>query len=585
MKATSTLNTLPLRKADFSNLAEALDYAARGMTGYNFYTGKGELASVLPYRELRLQAQVLARRLGGLGLDRGARVALIAETHPDFMRFFFACQYAGLVPVPLPVPFSLGSREAYVKQLRRQLDIAQVAVAVATEAYMPLLREAATGSSVVFAGTPSMVDRLPESSSELEPLGPEELAYLQYTSGSTQFPRGVMITQRQVMSNLAGIVRDGVKTTERDRCASWLPYYHDMGLVGMVLAPMASQRSVDYMGPKEFAMRPQQWLRLIVRNEATISFGPPFAYGLVAQRLRDRDLDELDLSSWRVAGVGAEPIRPSLLDAFARALAPNGFDPRAFLPSYGMAEASLAVSFPALGTGVEVDRIDGDYHAETRVARPIAADAETDGRRHVSEFVSCGAVLPDHEVEIRDADGRILPERHTGVIFLRGPSVMSGYFSDPGATAASLSEDGWLDTGDLGYRVGANLYITGRRKDMIIVNGRNIWPQDLEYIAESEPGIRTADALAFSAPGPDGREMPVMMVQCRETEAEEQSALVGRLQGRIYEELAIECRVELVPPHSLPHTSSGKRSRSKARQIFIAASEARKTTERQRVAA
>jgi len=570
LDTTPTTNTLPFRAADFSNLAEALDYAAQGVTGCNFYTGRGQLYAVISYERLRQEARTLARRFAGMGLERGARVALVAETHPDFLRYFFACQYAGLVPVPLPIPISLGGHQAYVEQLRAMLESCKAAVAIASTGFLPFLREATQSLDLRFVGNPGQFERLPESDCPLQPLQSEELAYIQYTSGSTRFPRGVMITQETVMSNLAGIIRHGVKMGPGDRCVSWLPFYHDMGFVGLVLVPVTSQVSVDYLGTRDFAMRPRQWLNLISRTRATISFGPPFGYELVERCLRPEEAARLDLSAWRVAGVGAEMIRPEPLRRFAEVLAPSGFDPRAFLACYGMAECSLAISFAPLSRGLAVDTIDADHLAKYKEARPVPdGGADKDLSPRTRSFVICGKPLPDFEVEIRDEQGRPLGERQSGVIHLRGPSVMSGYFGEPEITRQTLSEDGWLNTGDVGYRLGEELVITGRQKDLIIINGRNIWPQDLEYLAEQQPEVRTGDALAFSAPGPDGEETTVMVVQCREKDPAVQASLVSRLKQRVRSELGIDCYVELVPLHTLPRTSSGKLSRSKARQNFI----------------
>jgi len=568
MVATPSHNKLPLRAADFANLAEALDYAAEGDTGCNFYTGKGELYAVLPYAELREEAQALARRFHSLGLERGSRVALIAETHPDFLRFFFACQYAGLVPVPLPISINLGSHKAYVRQLRDLLVSCQAAVAVAPSGFVPFLEEAAATLGLRFLGDPeTFIEEFPEQATALYPLQSQEVAYLQYTSGSTRFPRGVMITQQAVLNNLAGIIQHGVKVRPGDRGMSWLPFYHDMGLVGCLLVPVAAQLSMDYLSTREFAMRPRQWLALLTQNRATISFSPPFGYELCARRLRPEEIAKFDLSAWRVAGVGAEMIRSEILTRFAQVLAPSGFDPKAFLACYGMAECSLAVSFAPLGEGLGVDYVDGDYLAARREAIPLDPAAAQPGR--ISSFVNCGAPLPGYEVVIRDEQGRALPERHSGIIYVKSPSVMSGYFNDPGETRRVLSPDGWLDTGDIGYRIGTKLIVTGRQKDMIIINGRNIWPQDLEYLAEQQPEVRPGDALAFAAPGPDGADLTVLVVQCRETDAGKRAELVMRLQGLIREDLGIDCFIELVPLHTLPRTSSGKLSRSKARQNFI----------------
>ena len=563
---TPTNNSLPLKTSGYRSLAEALDYASRGTTGCNFYDGRGELTCVMTYSRLREQARALARRLHGLGLQRGSTVALVADTHPHFQVFFFACQYAGLVPVPLPAAVHLGGREAFVSHLRAMLEDCRASAAFAPDSFSSFLSEAADGLDLLVSGTLDDFMQLEPVDELPAPPEPDELAYLQYTSGSTRFPRGTMITQKSVLNNLAGILQYGVQIRRGDRFMSWLPYYHDMGLVGLILGPVVSQLSVDYLGTREFAMRPRLWLSLMSENRSTISFSPPFGYALCARRLRDSDLERFDLSAWRVAGVGAEMIRSAWLMRFAENLAPAGFHGSAFLPCYGMAECSLAVSFAPLGQGLEVDRLDADVLAQDRKARPIGA---ADTQHRVSEFVNCGRPLPEYEVEIRDAEGKLVAERHCGVIFLRGPSVMNGYANNPEASRNALSEDGWLNTGDIGYRAGDSLFITGRAKDLLIINGRNIWPQDLEYVAEQQPEIRPEDASAFSIPGEDGSEVAVLVVQCRERDAFRQASLVERLKHRIQSEFGIACLIELVPLHTLPRTSSGKLSRSGARLDFI----------------
>ncbi len=564
-QATPTENTIPLRRADFATLAEALDYAALGQTGCNFYNGRGELYEVLTYADLRDQAIVLAHRLAGLDLPRESRMALIAETTPDFIRFFFACQYAGLVPVPLPIPFSLGSHQAYVRQLRTMLQSCRPSLAMAPENFVSFLTEAAEGLDIDYFGAPEDFERLAPEKTELRPLQSDELAYLQYTSGSTRFPRGVMIKQATVMDNLAGIAQYGVCLRPGDRAVSWLPFYHDMGLVGLMLTPVASQVSADYLGTREFAMRPRQWLALMSKNKATISFGPPFGYELCMRRLRPGEAAKFDLSAWRVAGVGAEMIRTESLRDFAKALAPAGFREEAFLPCYGMAECSLAVTFAPLEQGVKVDRVNREILAMKGAAVPVE-----DSNQPCNEFVDCGRLLPGFELKVIDGEGNEVPERTIGTIHLRGPSVMSGYFEDAETTCQVLSSDGWLNTGDLGYLVGDRLFLTGRRKDLIIVNGRNIWPQDLEYLAHQQPEVRPGDALAFGVPGPDGSDLTVLVVQCRETDEAKRADLKKRIRSRVQSEIGVDCIVELVPLHTLPRTSSGKLSRSKAQQNYIA---------------
>jgi fatty-acyl-CoA synthase len=568
MDATPAANNLPLRIADFSTIAEALDYAAQGKTGYNFYSGGGKLYARLPFAQLREEARSLARRLIGLGAARGSRVALVADTHPNFVRFFYACQYAGLIPVPLPASINLGGRKAYVTQLERLLSICQADIAMAPDDFLPFLAEAAEGLHLKFVGNPDNFYDLPEPKVRLHPSEPDEMAYLQYTSGSTRFPRGVMITQKAVLSNLFAILKYGIQVRPGDRAVSWLPYYHDMGLVGLVLSPMASQLSVDYLSTRDFAMRPRLWLKLMSQNRATLSISPPFGYELAARRVRKNEVEDFDLRSWRIAGVGAETIRNAPLKQFADLLAPSGFDKRSFVPCYGMAECSLAVSFAPLGQGVDEDHVDSASLAKYQKALPIHPTRHNGMAPH-NIFINCGAPLPGYEAEVRDSRGMVLPERHCGTLYVRGPSVMSGYFGDLKATREVLSPDGWLNTGDLSYRIGNSIVITGREKDLIIINGRNIWPQDLEYLAEKQPEIRTGDASAFSVPDSDGVERAVMMVQCRESNENKRTELKERLHGLVREEFGIDCLIELVPRNTLPRTTSGKLSRSGARKEYL----------------
>jgi len=579
MKPTVTHHELPLRTADFASLAEALDYAAKGQTGMNFFTGRGELGYSLPYRSLRDQAQTLARRLQSLELPKGSRVALIAETNVDFVRFFFACQYVGLVPVPLPISMNLGSHRAYVDHLRGMLIDCRAKIAMAPSEWLPFLQEASDWLGLRMVGDAQMFDDLPEFDVEPVPAEREDLAYIQYTSGSTRFPRGVVITQETIMSNLAVIIRDGVQVRTGDRCVSWLPFYHDMGLVGLVLAPLACQISVDYLRTRDFAMRPRLWLNRMTESQATISFGPSFGYDLVSRRLRPGEAQRFDLSHWRVAGVGAEMIRPDVLERFATRLAPAGFDRKAVVACYGMAECSLAVTFAPLHSGLAVDHVDSDQLSRKGMAMPVERDSLQGKEAHVSSYVDCGIPLPGFEMEVRTDVGARVPERYAGTVYVKGPSVMSGYFNDVEATSKSLSADGWLNTGDIGYRVGDRLFLTGRRKDLIIINGRNVWPQDLEYIAEDQPEVRPNDALAFSVPDGERGERAVLVVQCRESDPGKRQDLIKRLKSLVYEGLAVECIVDLVPLHTLPRTSSGKLSRSWARLDFLGGNVRRKSNE------
>jgi len=600
---------VPFRRADFESLTEALDYAARGRAGLNFYSSRGQLEHTLTYPQLREDAIALGRRLLALGLERGDRVGVVADMHPDFVRGFFACQYAGLVAVPLPVPTALGGREGYEAQLQRVLQNCRARVALTPDGLLDPVRNAATPIGVEWVMTvPALAASAPVEG-ELSPLGADEISHVQYSSGSTRYPLGIRIGQRALMSNAASVNQHALQMTSADRSASWLPFYHDMGLIGFLLIPMTCQVSVDYMHTDGFARRPLQWLQMISDNRCTIAFSPTFGYELCVRRAAKKGDLDLDLSCWRVAGIGGEMVRPEPLDEFARTFAAHGFRPEAFVPSYGLAEATLAVSFAPLGTGVSVDLVDKEALVTRNVAWPVrtngkAHGATANGNGHNGKghdtnshagnghagnghngkamtahghaddhggrlFAVCGVPMPGFEVAIRDDDGADLPERHIGRVLIKGPSLMSGYDHNDEATARTM-QDGWLDTGDMGYMIEGKLVITGRRKDLIIVNGRNIWPQDLEWHAEAAlEELRSRDSAAFAVTDDDGREVPVLLVQCRSQE----EAVVERMRTRVHAEVfrntGIDCRVAMVPPRSLPFTTSGKLSRAKARQGYL----------------
>jgi fatty-acyl-CoA synthase len=554
------------RPGNFSTLHEALDHAARSRHGMTFFNGRGEVVCELSYRELRAQAMHAARRLLGLAdVNRGDRVALVAETRSEFVILFFACQYAGLVPVPLPATVSLGGREQYLRQLRFLIENSGARAAFATEDFVGLLADATKGLGLALAGRLEDLIERPASKRKLVSTGVDEIAYVQYTSGSTRVARGAVITQRAVMCNLTAIISDGLGLGPDDRFFSWLPFYHDMGLVGKILVPVASQLPVAYLGTREFAMRPRMWLTLMDRTQATISFGPPFGYELCARRLRDGDGARFDLHRWRVAGVGAEMIRPEALESFVTAVAGSGFNGEAFVPSYGMAEVGLAISFARRDCGVGVDHVDRNDCVRHRRARPVSKlDQE---RVPVRAFVDCGAPLPGIDVEVRGRNDELLPEREIGTLWVRTKSVMQGYLQQPEATAEVLTSDGWLNTGDLGYLLDGRIFVTGREKDMIIVGGRNFWPQDLEYVAESQESVRTGDSMAFSI-SDDGGERVVLLIQSRELDPEARARLQHTVHAHIKTEFGIHCHVELVDAQALPRTSSGKPSRSQARRMY-----------------
>ncbi len=569
---TATANAdLPLLVGEFETLTDGLDYAALGETGLNFYAGRGELLQAVTYRDIRDQAIELAQRLTHAGLPRGARMAIIAETDPQFMVFFFACQYAGLVPVALPYAMNLGGRDAYLERLRAMMISARPDAAVCSQPLASYLREATKDLPIRMVGSHQDFHDLPLNGGDLRPHGPDDLCYIQYSSGSTRLPQGVAISQRAITTNCRAIGQHGLQLRPGDRATSWLPLYHDMGLVGFMLTPTLSQVTVDYISTADFARRPFLWLKTITKNRSTISFSPTFGYELCLRRAVNGAAKEIDLRSWRVAGIGGEMVRGDILKRFADTFEEHGFDRTAFLPSYGLAEATLAVSFAALDEGIKIDTI--ERRALTFGRRAVKAKTngalDTDKTR---SLVVCGKVLPGYQIEIRDEAGEALPERYIGRVVIHGPSVMDGYFGNAESKARMRQADGWLDTGDMGYLVDGELVITGRSKDLIISNGRNIWPQDIEWAVERMDGLRRGDAAAFSVSDDNGPERVVVVVQCRLSDPAEREELRHDVHGVVRQTAGVECEVVLAPHRSLPFTSSGKLSRSSAKVEYLAGS-------------
>ena len=558
---TPSSDAQPRRFADFATLGDALDYAAQGTRGLNFHDARGTLVRPYPFSELQADARNAAYRLIAAGIARGDRVALVAETSAEFAALFFGTVYAGAWPVPLPLPTSFGGKESYIDQLRVQLTSCDPVMLI----YPPELAEMA-GAAAAAVGTQGIdwagllgrdapaVD-LPQASGE-------DIAYLQYSSGSTRFPHGVAITHHALLNNLAAHAH-GMELIESDRCISWLPWYHDMGLVGCFLSPVANQVSVDYLKTEDFARRPLAWLDLISRNPGTsISYSPTFGYDICSRRMssQTKAADRFDLSRWRLAGNGADMIRPDVMQGFVDAFADAGFQATAFLPSYGLAEATLAVSIMPPGEGIRVELVE-----ETQLS---GVPAGQDRPQRYRAIVNCGKPVRDMTVEIREEDGTPLPERAIGKVWCSGPSLMVGYFRDEAATDACMA-GGWLDTGDMGYLSDGYIYIVGRAKDMIIVNGRNHWPQDIEWAVEQLPGFKQGDIAAFAITTPGGEETPAVLVQCRTSDDEERSRLRDEIRDRVRAVTGMNCVIELIPPRTLPRTSSGKLSRAKARKLYL----------------
>ena len=561
LRPTPTLDALPRRFADFATLGDALDYAATGSRGLNFHDARGTLTRPYSFAELRDDARAMAYRLIAAGVTPQDRIALVAETGPEFAALFFGVVYAGAWPVPLPLPTSFGGRDSYIEQLRVQLSSCDPTMLIYPNELAQMAGDAAELAGVAGIDWSEFATRV-ATEVALPTADADAIAYLQYSSGSTRFPHGVAITHAALLNNLAAHSH-GMEVRDSDRCVSWLPWYHDMGLVGCFLSPVANQVSTDYLKTEDFARRPLAWLDLISRNEGTtLSYSPTFGYDICARRMssQTRASDRFDLARWRVAGNGADMIRPDVMQAFVDAFADAGFQASAFLPSYGLAEATLAVSIMPPGEGIRVELVE-----ETQLS---GASADGGRPQRYRAIVNCGKPVRDMVVEIREEDGTPLPDRAIGKVWCRGTSVMVGYFRDDPATAACMA-DGWLDTGDMGYMSDGYLYIVGRAKDMIIVNGRNHWPQDIEWAVEQLPGFKAGDIAAFAITTPGGEETPAVLVQCRSSDEGERTRLRDEIRERVRSVTGMNCVIELIPPRTLPRTSSGKLSRAKARNLYL----------------
>jgi 1-acyl-sn-glycerol-3-phosphate acyltransferase len=518
------------------------------------------------YGRLRDEAAAVAAGLRERGVGAGDTVALMLPTGLDFLRSFFAILLVRAVPVPIYPPLRLDRLEEYASRQSAILADAGVALLVTIARARPvaaLLKPAvATLRDVV---TP---DELARPGTPLTPAAAqaEDPAFIQYTSGSTGQPKGVLLTHANLLANVRAIAA-GLELRPTDVGVSWLPLYHDMGLIGSWLMCLHNGVPLTLMPPTAFLARPERWLWAIHERRATLSVGPNFAYELCARRITDEALEGLDLSSWRVALNGAEPVSPATLERFSRRFSRFGFAREAMTPVYGLAECSVGLAFPPLGRGPRIDRVSRE--AFQRDGRADAAGASDAG---ALEFVSAGRALPEHEIRIVDDAGDDAADRAVGRLVFRGPSMTPGYYRKPQATAAITLPGGWLDSGDLAYRADGELYICGRRKDLIIKGGRNLVPQEIEEAAASVEGVRRGCVVAFGVPNEAlGTETLVVVAETRVSDAVERAKLADAITERVA--AAVELppdRVVLVAPGAVLKTSSGKVRRSATREQLLA---------------
>ena len=493
-----------------------------------------------------------AHRLHELGLKKGDRVAIILPEPDSFVLTFMGALTGGIVPVPMYPPLTLAKMEAYGETVRHILKASGAKALITVPGLKTMLEEHLVGAAgqddvqVILedelAGAP--MDR-PEPPCKVTG---DDLAFLQFTSGSTRKPKGVMVTHNNLSVNAHSIMFDGLRSTSEDKGVTWLPLFHDMGLIGFVIAPLFAQVQVMFLPTMNFIRRPGTWLDAIHRFRGTITFAPNFAYSLSTRAVRESQSQEWDLSCLKAMGCGAEPIQPDTLRNFIGRFAENGLNPRAVLPCYGLAEATLAVTFIDLNDTLKTDRVCpvGMKDGKAKAANGHGA----------MEVVSCGKPFPNHQLKIVDDAGTELPERSVGNVLLRGPSVTAGYFRQPEATAETF-KDGWLHTGDIGYLANGELYVCGRAKDLIILNGKNYYPQDIERIASSTHGVRPDQVIALARTA-EGSEECVVVAEARRNAFDPD--LIGRtIKQKVRSELGIPvAEVVFIKRNSMPKTSSGK---------------------------
>lgn len=524
--------------------------------------GSGEELEALTYARLLADARRIGAGLVSRGLAPQQAVALMLPTGRDYLACFFGILLAGGIPVPIYPPARLAQIEDHLKRHARILDNAQAA-------FIITVPQAKTVAALLRARVPSLAEIVTPGEIEAEPAPllyrakAEDTAFLQYTSGSTGDPKGVVLTHANLLANLRAM-GPAFRVNSEDVFVSWLPLYHDMGLIGAWFGSLYFAMPLVLMSPLAFLARPARWLQAISRHRGTITAAPNFAYELCAKKLGDAELAGLDLYSLRLALNGAEPVSPATLEAFIERFVPYGLQPEAVTPVYGLAESSVGLAFPPLQRGPRIDAIRRDEFV--RQARAVPAD---ESGTDVMRVPACGRALPGHEIRIVDAGGSELPDRCIGSLQFRGPSATRGYFRNPEATTR-LFRNGWLDSGDYAYMVEGEIYLTGRVKDLIIRGGRNLYPYELEEAVGGIPGIRKGCVAVFASADPvNATERLVVMAETRETDAKAREGLKQKINEAAIDAIGMPAdEIVLAPPHSVLKTSSGKIRRAASRESF-----------------
>ncbi|MFD5554685.1 AMP-binding protein [Streptomyces sp. NPDC127068] len=527
------------------------------------YLGSDGRWTSLNRHELSHAVRSVAAGLSHAGLRAGDRLAMLDGDPASFVPAFLGALWAGVVPVPAPAPPMAGRQRQWSELLRTVLSVARPTAlcvpAAASEALRPfgrlLFYEDLTRTSPTSRGP---VRR-----------SADDVVYLQFSSGSTTRPRAVAARAEAVMTNGLAIARQGIGVDlATDRTLSWLPLHHDMGLVGFVVAPLTVGLPTSFMPTRTFARDPGSWMRAMHERSATVTFAPNFAYALAARRTRPEHVAALDLSRVRVAGCGGEPINPRVLRRFAETFGPAGLNPHVMLPCYGLAESTLAVTLCPPGRPLALQRVSlKDLSAGRAAPAPNSPAGSSPSAEPLTEVVGCGKAFDDHELSVRDSVGRPLPDRLVGEVWVRGPSVAHAYAGDPEATSRTFDGEGWLHTGDRGFLVDGELFVTGRVKDLLIVRGHNTDPQRVEWIVESQSGVRQGGVAAFTRPAEETEEL-VLVIECRASA--DRGGLAARVRTAISEKLTLSVHdVVLVRPGTIPRTTSGKLRRQETRRRYL----------------
>jgi fatty-acyl-CoA synthase len=529
-------------------LLRRLERAAQRDTTVTFVIGGEE--EVVPWRELHAEAKGYATALQARGVRPGDHVALLSPTTRQLVTAIQATWLVGAAIVVLPLPMRLSSIEEFVAQTRQRIHNARAKVCVVDPELAAFMEpEPGDPPMVGFAelgtGEPAAYRRPADD--------PDRLVILQFTSGSTSDPKGVMLPDRVLRANLDAVAVAAQLDPDDDVLVSWLPLYHDMGLVGLLTLPMSTGTALVLGAPQDFTSRPARWMDWVSTYGGTATAGPNFSYVLATRALQRSE--QLDLSGLRIALNGAEPIDPDQVEAFIEAGRRHGLHPEAVFPAFGMAEVAIAGTFPEPGTGMVLDCVDRRVLESERYAAPVAPG--TDGSRRLALL---GRPVPGLEIRIVDPEsGAPLRDREVGELEIRGTSVTPGYYRRPDANA-TLFHDGWLRTGDLAYLLDGQLVMCGRIKDVIIVGGRNVFPEDVERAVGTLEGVRAGNVIAFGVDGDRGRESLVVVAESKADDV----ALVRKLvAARVRDVVGVPAKaIVLVAPGTLPKTSSGKLQRS-----------------------